>query len=84
MLTGYLTNLGLLSEPLSEHVKSIVGVDISQGSVDLYNARAAQLARTPEEMKAICKELKGEPGELDGAKFDLIVVRPSSLLTPLP
>ena len=26
-------------------------------------------------MSAVCAELKGEPGELDGARFDIIVVR---------
>ena len=66
---------GLVSEPLSQYVKSIVGVDISQVSVDRYNARAAQLGFAPEKMKAVCVELKGESGELDGAKFDVVVVR---------
>ena len=28
----------------------------------------------PEEMKAVCVELKGEAHELDGAKFDLVTV----------
>ena len=56
-------------------MKSIVGVDISQVSVDRYNARAAQLGFAPEKMKAVCVELKGEPGELDSAKFDVVVVR---------
>ena len=67
--------IGFVSEPLSEHVKSIVGVDISKASVDQYNARAARLGLAPERMKGVSQELKGEPGELDGAKFDVIVVR---------
>ena len=67
--------IGLVSEPLSQYVKSTVGVDISHVSVDRYNARAAQLGFAPEKMKAVCVELKGEPGELDGAKFDVVIVR---------
>ena len=66
---------GMISENLYPHVKSIVGVDISQNSVDRYNALAKKLERTPEQMRAVCLELKGEPRELDGAQFDLIVVR---------
>ncbi|KAI0688437.1 S-adenosyl-L-methionine-dependent methyltransferase [Cerioporus squamosus] len=65
--------IGLVSEPLSQYVKSIVGVDISQASVDRYNAQAARLGYGPEKMRAACAELKGEPGELDGAKFDVVV-----------
>ncbi|RPD55676.1 S-adenosyl-L-methionine-dependent methyltransferase [Lentinus tigrinus ALCF2SS1-7] len=65
--------IGLVSEPLSQYVKSIVGVDISPVSVDRYNAQAARLGLSPEKMKAVCVELKGEPGELDGAKFDIVV-----------
>ena len=56
-------------------MKSVVGVDISQASVDKYNALAARLGFGPEKMSAMCAELKGEPDELDGAKFDIIVVR---------
>ena len=70
----------MISENLWPHVKSILGVDISQNSVDRYNALAAMLGCAPEEMHAICKELKGEPGELNGAQFDLIVVR--AVLSP--
>lgn len=55
-------------------MKSIVGVDISQGAVDQYNAQASNQGLAPEEMKAVCAELKGVPGELGDAKFDLIVV----------
>ncbi|RDX41019.1 S-adenosyl-L-methionine-dependent methyltransferase [Lentinus brumalis] len=65
--------IGLVSEPLSQYVKSIVGVDISQVSVDRYNAQAARLGFSPEKMRAVCVELKGEPGELDGAKFNVVI-----------
>lgn len=68
---------GMISEQLVKSVKSVVGVDISQKSVDRYNAQAASLGLSPGQMKAECVELKGEPGELDGATFDLVVVRAS-------
>ena len=67
---------GMISEQLIPHVKKIVGVDISQGSVDRYNTLATEkLGLTPETMKAVSVELKGEPGELEGTKFDVVVVR---------
>ncbi|RPD55677.1 S-adenosyl-L-methionine-dependent methyltransferase [Lentinus tigrinus ALCF2SS1-6] len=74
--------IGLVSEALlaTGYVKSVVGVDISQASVDRYNALAARLEYAPEKMKAVCAELKGDPDELDGAKFDIVVVR----TVPLP
>ena len=43
--------------------------------MDLYNVRVNQQGISPEEMRAIRAALKGEEGELDGAKFDVIVVR---------
>lgn len=42
--------------------------------MDLYNARAAEQG-VSENMKAVRAELKGDGSELDGAKFDVIVVR---------
>ena len=69
-----LERLGLVSQQLCQYVKSVVGVDISQVSVDLYNTQASNQGLAPEEMRAVCTELKGEPGELDGLKFDIIVV----------
>ncbi|EMD33320.1 hypothetical protein CERSUDRAFT_56822, partial [Gelatoporia subvermispora B] len=64
---------GMVSRELSPYVRSIVGVDISGGSVESYNKRATELGIAPEQMRAVCAELKGEPQELEGAKFDLIV-----------
>ena len=55
-------------------MKSVVGVDISQASVDHFNAQAAKQGLELDEMRAVCAELKGEPGELDGLKFDVVVV----------
>lgn len=55
-------------------MKSVVGVDISQASVDRFNAQAANQGLEPDEMRAVCTELRGELGELDGLKFDIVVV----------
>ncbi|KAI1791564.1 S-adenosyl-L-methionine-dependent methyltransferase [Ganoderma leucocontextum] len=68
---------GMGSEPspssCAQYVKSVVGVDISQASVDRFNAQAENQGLEPDEMRAVCTELKGEPGELDGLKFDIVV-----------
>ncbi|TFY81473.1 hypothetical protein EWM64_g2537 [Hericium alpestre] len=58
---------------LAAHAKALVGVDISQGMVDVYNARVANQGIAPEEMRAVRAALKGEEGELGGAKFDVVV-----------
>jgi len=47
-------------------------VDISQTPVDLFNEQVSNQGIPPEEMRAVCVELKGEEGELDGLKFDVI------------
>lgn len=74
--------IGLVSQALAPSCKKIVGVDISQGMVDWYNTRVANQGLDPEEMKAICVELKGEqqPDELDGVKFDVVIVSPAHCL----
>ncbi|OCH94873.1 S-adenosyl-L-methionine-dependent methyltransferase [Obba rivulosa] len=69
----YACGTGMVSRELVPYVKSIVGVDISGGSVESYNKRTSELGFAPEKMKAVCAELKGEEHELGGAKFDLIV-----------
>lgn len=65
---------GLISRELAPFTKSLVGVDISAGMVDEYNHRVSNQGIPPEEMRAVCIELQGEEGELDGARFDVIVV----------
>lgn len=65
---------GLVSLPLVPYVKSILGVDISQGVVDKYNKRAIGQGFDPTKMSAVRFELKGVEGELDNKKFDVIVV----------
>jgi hypothetical protein len=42
--------------------------------VDQYNRRVWNLGISPDEMKAVCVQLQGVEGELDNAKFDVIVV----------
>jgi len=55
-----------------------VGVDISQGAVDIYNETVSNQGLSPDEMRAVCAELKGEAGELDDLKFDVVAVSISS------
>ncbi|KAF9533653.1 S-adenosyl-L-methionine-dependent methyltransferase [Crepidotus variabilis] len=64
---------GLISRELAGVCKSIVGVDISQALVDNYNERVSNQGISPDEMRAVCIELKGEVNELDGHKFDVVV-----------
>lgn len=68
------STLGLISKELAPYAKSIVGVDISQGVVDRYNLSVSNQGIPPEEMRAVCAELKGGDEELDGLKFDVITV----------
>ncbi len=55
-------------------MKSLLGVDISQGMVDQFNLKAANEGIPPRKMGAVRVELKGDPGELGGQKFDVIIV----------
>ncbi|KAJ8507039.1 hypothetical protein ONZ45_g10554 [Pleurotus djamor] len=64
---------GLVSRELASHTKQIVGVDITQNFVDEFNKRVSDQGISPEEMKAVCVHLKGEDGELDNMKFDVII-----------
>jgi len=69
----YACGTGLVSGNLAPYVKSILGVDISQGVVDLFNKRFADKDADQERFRAIRIELKGEEGELDNEKFDVII-----------
>ena len=62
----------MVSQQIIPHAKSILGVDVSQGMVDLYNETGKKEGF--EGMKAVLAHLKGEEGELDGQKFDVILV----------
>ena len=67
--------LGLVSGNLAPYVKSILGVDISRGVVNLFNKCFADKNADQERFRGIRAEFKGEDGELDNAKFDVIIVR---------
>ncbi|KAF8898271.1 S-adenosyl-L-methionine-dependent methyltransferase [Gymnopilus junonius] len=71
-LMDFACNVGLLSRELAPHTKLLIGVDISQTPVDDFNEHVFNQGIPAEEMRAICSELKGEEGELDGLKFDVI------------
>ncbi len=57
--------------------------DISQGMVDQYNKRAETLGITSK-MSAIAYELNGLPEELEGCKFNVVLVRTSTWAPKLP
>ena len=70
-----LNNIGLISQALSPYVKSVIGIDSAQAMVDEFNKKVWQQGINENEMKAICLELKESEGDqLNGRKFDLIVV----------
>lgn len=63
-----------MDKDFAPHAKRIVGVDVSQGMVDAYNKRAADLSLT-DKMSASVVHLTGtDPTELNGSKFDVILV----------
>jgi hypothetical protein len=64
----------MTSESIVQNAKSILGVDISPVSIELYNKRAGLLGHPADKMQGIAHELKGAPGELGGLKFDIVVV----------
>lgn len=65
---------GLISRGLYPYTKSILGVDISQGMVDHYNFKVLNEGISPDRMKAIRVEPRGNGSELGGQQFDVIVV----------
>lgn len=70
----YACGTGLISQGLASHSKQIIGIDISQGMVDVFNTRVYNQGLAPEDMKAICAELKEYDPALNGQKFDVITV----------
>ncbi|TFK34901.1 hexaprenyldihydroxybenzoate methyltransferase [Crucibulum laeve] len=64
---------GLISHQLAPYAQTIVGVDISQRMVDRYNEQVGNQGISHDEMQAICADLQGVEGELDGMKFDIVV-----------
>jgi len=74
LLLDYACGTGQISRNLAPYTKKIVGVDISQGMVDYYNQRVYNQGISQDEMKAFCVQLTGADTDLDGQKFDIIVV----------
>ncbi|KAG6333231.1 hypothetical protein ID866_5854 [Astraeus odoratus] len=65
---------GLISRELAPHCKSVVGVDISQSMVDLYNRSVHNQGIPPDEMRAVCVSgIKENEEQLQGMSFDVIV-----------
>jgi 2-polyprenyl-3-methyl-5-hydroxy-6-metoxy-1,4-benzoquinol methylase len=62
---------GLVSQHIAPHSKSLLGVDISQAMVNQFQKKAEKGSGN---MRAAVVELRGVEGELDGAKFDVIIV----------
>jgi hypothetical protein len=62
-------------------VKSVVGVDISQGMVDAFNARVSAEGLSSTDIHAVNLQLTGEGGELGGQTFDVVVVSALSSAT---
>ncbi|KAF9009517.1 S-adenosyl-L-methionine-dependent methyltransferase [Cyathus striatus] len=63
---------GLVSKEMALYAKSIIGVDISRGVVDVWNEKFTKEGFSAENFYATQIELKGEESELDGKKFDVI------------
>ncbi|KAG7453119.1 hexaprenyldihydroxybenzoate methyltransferase [Guyanagaster necrorhizus] len=83
-LLDFACGTGLMSRQLAPHCKSILGIDISQGMVDKYNTRVHNQGIPPEDMRALCIDLKGEEGELDGSKFDVVLCAMAYHHLPFP
>ncbi|KAI6119193.1 hexaprenyldihydroxybenzoate methyltransferase [Pisolithus croceorrhizus] len=65
---------GLISQQLAPQAKSIIGVDISQRMVDIYNNSAKEQNLFPNEMKAVrVDRLVENETQLGGMSFDVIV-----------
>ncbi|KAI6151228.1 S-adenosyl-L-methionine-dependent methyltransferase [Pisolithus tinctorius] len=65
---------GLISRELAPHAKSIVGVDISQSMVDMYNLGVYNQGISPDEMRAVCiPAIKEDEEHLKGMTFDVVV-----------
>ncbi|KAJ7700863.1 S-adenosyl-L-methionine-dependent methyltransferase [Mycena rosella] len=69
----YACGTGIVSRRLAAHCKTLVGVDISQGMVDQFNKGVQSHGISSEQMRAVRAELKGEAGELEGTKFDIVL-----------
>lgn len=67
--------IGLVSQEIASHTKSLVGIDVSEKSVEMFNETVANQGIDPSEMKAFCLDVfdtKGMEAKLGGRKFDLV------------
>lgn len=69
---------GLYLPVLAPYAKSIVGVDVSEGSVARFNKRVSDLGFSPGDFHAVSIKLTEDDALLDGVKFDVVMVSPSS------
>ena len=55
-------------------MKQVVGVDISQGSVDAFNTRAKELGFSQERMQAVRIDSNNVSDQLNGQTYDVVMV----------
>ena len=65
--------IGLVAEKIAPHVKSLLGVDVSDQAIELFTERFKQPG-TNSEAKAILLDIETSQEGLEGKKFDLIYV----------
>ncbi|EAU86466.2 hypothetical protein CC1G_11774 [Coprinopsis cinerea okayama7 len=62
---------GLIAAGILPHVKSVVGVDISDEAIKMLNEKAEQDG-TPDRFKGVCANIESDKDALQGQTFDLI------------
>jgi SAM-dependent methyltransferase len=67
--------IGLVSRMREPYTRKIVGVDISQGMVDVYNARMAERGVPSERALGAIRDVLKEPFQTGWQTYDVIVVR---------
>lgn len=74
VVMDFACGVGLISQGLASNAKSIIGVDISQRMVDIYNNDAKEQNLFPNERKAVrVDRLVENEIQLEGMSFDVIV-----------
>jgi 2-polyprenyl-3-methyl-5-hydroxy-6-metoxy-1,4-benzoquinol methylase len=68
---------GLVAEKIQPHVKSILGIDVSDKAIELFTERFNKLGVKSDAAKAIRLDIETSQEGIEGQKFDLIYVRPS-------
>lgn len=64
---------GLISRAIFPGVRSVVGVDVSPVSIEIYNSTAREKGIAADEMRGIVLDIDRDAGELAGASFDVVV-----------